>query len=130
MKNTYFLDAALLLLLGMKISSSSSLFSNHNKGFCAAIRHEASLLYFCFFHRRFNLISSCRISSGVLDGHPLLLNALPTSVRRVSLLRSSSNGTVLLSTVISRVHHRSSRDIVERKLRSNGKLDIFVNLVG
>src|SRR5664279_1696253 len=96
----------------MKISSSSSLSSIHKKRLSAAILHEDSLLIFCFFHLPCNLRSSCRISSGVLDGHPCRRNAAPSSVRRVSLLRSFSNGTILLSILNSPAHHRRCSDIL------------------
>jgi hypothetical protein len=106
-------DAAVLaLVVGMKISSSSSLSAVHKKICFAAYFRYDSLLCFCFFHLPCNLRSSFCISSKVLEGHPHLDNARLSSFSRVSLLISTSHGTILLSILKLAAKCRRHLDIL------------------
>ena len=122
-------DAVVLaLMLGMKISSSSSLSALHKKVCSVAYFRYDSLLCFFFSHLPCNLRSSFRISLKVLEGHPHLVNAWPSSFSRVSLLRSLSHGTILLSILKSPANLRRHWLILGWKLRSKGKPDILTRL--
>ena len=96
---------------GMKISSSSSLSPVHKK-VCFVVNFRYVSLLGCYFiHIPCNLRSSFRISSKVLEGHPLRLNAWASSFSRVSLLMSSSQGTNMLSTLKSAAKRNRHSDI-------------------